>query len=322
VVSEKRFDPAALFETLSFTVDRKGEEFVLESRNPGDMSIFRNPYVARVFQADGSYATITNQPKRSVFLSNGQGRRSSKGRRALESSRHTRVGRRAYQGDSMHAQISPYYMNLATWSISCLRMKETRMENQCRIRNEVLRFCARKWNPKPGGALSHRALRGRVGSWRICVFPDLAGASKSMDGVFSGYLQRDANHSPAHGNESVANLSRSVWSRNETAARLRILRKRQDGAPSPCRRIPFVEGSCEAQPAAESAVDSCGRVEGKTMTCTKEDDQVQWEFLASKAKPSLVCVKRCSKFWKAGTRAAPGFGNPIPEQAVKSKWTL
>jgi hypothetical protein len=35
-------------------------------------------------------------------------------------------------------------------------------------------------------------------------FPDLAGASKSMDGVFSGYLQRDANHSPGHGNESVA----------------------------------------------------------------------------------------------------------------------
>lgn len=52
---------------------------------------------------------------------------------------------------------------------------------------------------------------------------------------------------------------------------------RQDGAPV-LRRIPFVEGSCEAQPAAESAEDSCGRVQGKTMTCTKEDDQIQWEF--------------------------------------------
>jgi hypothetical protein len=54
--------------------------------------------------------------------------------------------------------------------------------------------------------------------------------------------------------------------------------KRQDGAPV-LRRIPFAEGSCEAQPAAESAEDSCGRVEGKTMTGTKEDDQMQWEFI-------------------------------------------
>src|ERR1700731_3121801 len=49
---------------------------------------------------------------------------------------------------------SPYYMNLATWSISCLRMKETRMENQCGIRAKSSVSAARKWNPNPSVALS------------------------------------------------------------------------------------------------------------------------------------------------------------------------
>ena len=49
---------------------------------------------------------------------------------------------------------SPYYMNLATWSISCLRIKETRMENQCRTQAKFSVSAARKWNPKPGGELS------------------------------------------------------------------------------------------------------------------------------------------------------------------------
>src|SRR5260370_11815099 len=50
-------------------------------------------------------------------------------------------------------RFSPYYMNLATWLISCQRMKETRMENQCRIQAKSSVSAARKSNPKPSGAL-------------------------------------------------------------------------------------------------------------------------------------------------------------------------
>jgi len=57
---EKDSHPADTFRTLSFEVDRNGEEFVQESTDPVDnATIFRNPYVAKVFQGDGRDATIT-----------------------------------------------------------------------------------------------------------------------------------------------------------------------------------------------------------------------------------------------------------------------
>ena len=64
---EKDSNPAATFRTLRFETDRRGEEFIQESKGAGDMKIFRNPYVARVFQADGSYATITINTKGAFF---------------------------------------------------------------------------------------------------------------------------------------------------------------------------------------------------------------------------------------------------------------
>ncbi len=62
---EKDPNPADTFRTLSYVVDRQGEEFILESKAPDNMTIFRNPYVAKVFQGDGRYATITINAKRS-----------------------------------------------------------------------------------------------------------------------------------------------------------------------------------------------------------------------------------------------------------------
>jgi len=52
-------NPAATFRTLSFELDRKGESYIVQTRNPNDLTISRNPYVARVIQGNGSYATIT-----------------------------------------------------------------------------------------------------------------------------------------------------------------------------------------------------------------------------------------------------------------------
>jgi len=49
VVPEKDSNPADIFRTLSFEVDRQGDEFVQESKDPSNMILFRNPYVAKVF---------------------------------------------------------------------------------------------------------------------------------------------------------------------------------------------------------------------------------------------------------------------------------
>jgi hypothetical protein len=66
---EKDSNPAATFRTLSFALDKKGEDFVRESRESDSLIILRNPYVARVFQFDGSYATVTINARGAFFSS-------------------------------------------------------------------------------------------------------------------------------------------------------------------------------------------------------------------------------------------------------------
>jgi len=55
----KDADPVTTFRTLSFDVDRNGPSYVVETKDLGDLTVYHNPYVARVIQGDGSYATIT-----------------------------------------------------------------------------------------------------------------------------------------------------------------------------------------------------------------------------------------------------------------------
>jgi len=105
VVPEKDSNPADIFRTLSFEVDARETSLVQESKDPSNMILFRNPYVAKVFQGDGRYAKITIQHERGVFLSNCRRGRSLEGRRAFVPScvALTNVG--PYAGDTMHAQI-------------------------------------------------------------------------------------------------------------------------------------------------------------------------------------------------------------------------
>ncbi len=56
---KKDLDPAATFRTLRFELDRRGDEFVRLSRDTESQYIYRNPYVARVGQDTGAFATIT-----------------------------------------------------------------------------------------------------------------------------------------------------------------------------------------------------------------------------------------------------------------------
>jgi hypothetical protein len=64
----KDANPAATFRTLNFALDEKGDEFVRRYRDLSQLEVFRSPYVARVYQSDGSYATITLN-RRGAFFS-------------------------------------------------------------------------------------------------------------------------------------------------------------------------------------------------------------------------------------------------------------
>ncbi len=102
---EKDSNPAATFRTLSFVIDRQGEEFIEESQGAGGMKIVRNPYVARVFQADGSYATVTINAK-GAFFAPAAGVvevKAEGGPRTIRGARVLGVG--PYAGNSLHAQV-------------------------------------------------------------------------------------------------------------------------------------------------------------------------------------------------------------------------
>jgi hypothetical protein len=152
---EKDSNPADTFRTLSFAADRKGEEFVLESKNPGDMNIFRSPYVARVFQGDGSYATITinmtgaffSPMARVVEVQKEGGFWSLRGVRVL--------GVGPYSGDSLHAQILALLHEFGHL-VDLLPTDEGDQDGKS-VQNtgEVLRFCRAEIESKARrGALS------------------------------------------------------------------------------------------------------------------------------------------------------------------------
>jgi hypothetical protein len=101
---EKDSNPAAIFRTLSYELDRKGEELVQESEGAGEMKLFRSPYVARVIQADGSYATITINMKGAFFSTTASvvKEQGDGGPWRLHGVRELRVG--PYAGETLHAQ--------------------------------------------------------------------------------------------------------------------------------------------------------------------------------------------------------------------------
>jgi hypothetical protein len=138
---EKDSNPADAFRTLSFEIDSRGEEFVLKSKGADNVTIFRNPYVARVFQADGRYGRITINTKGAFFFPvamviepQGEGRLwISRGVRSL--------GVGPYGGDSMHAQILTLLHEFGHL-VDLLPTDEGDQDGKsARNTGEVLRFC-------------------------------------------------------------------------------------------------------------------------------------------------------------------------------------
>jgi hypothetical protein len=137
---EKDSSPADTFRTLDFETD-KGEEVVLESKGADDMTIFRNPYVARVFQGDGRYGRITINTKGAFFSpiamvieAQSEGRPwISRGVRSL--------GVGPYGGDSMHAQVLTLLHEFGHL-VDLLPTDEGDQDGKsARNTGEVLRFC-------------------------------------------------------------------------------------------------------------------------------------------------------------------------------------
>lgn len=138
---EKDPNPADTFRTLNYAVDRQGEEFILESKDPGNLTIFRNPYVAKVFQADGRYATITINANGAFFNPIAIVLQVWKegGPIGERRKRATDVG--PYAGDSTHAQVLVLLHEFGH-VLDILPTDENNVDGKSvRNTNEVLRFC-------------------------------------------------------------------------------------------------------------------------------------------------------------------------------------
>jgi hypothetical protein len=138
---EKDPNPAATFRTLNFVVDGKAEDFVLQSKDPGNLTTFRNPYVAKVFQDDGAYATVTINkygaffsPMASVVEVWKEG-----GPVDHRGPRTTNVG--PYAGDTMRAQVLVLLHEFGHL-LDLLPIDENNVDGKS-VQNtsEVLRFC-------------------------------------------------------------------------------------------------------------------------------------------------------------------------------------
>ncbi len=101
---EKDANAAATFRTLDFAVDRRGEVFVHAWKDMGAQYIFRDPYVARVGQDTGAYATITINADGAFFQTQAVALLGSKdgGQSRISGPRLINIG--PYFGDSVAGQ--------------------------------------------------------------------------------------------------------------------------------------------------------------------------------------------------------------------------
>jgi hypothetical protein len=98
-------NPASTFRTLSFALDRRGEQFVEETREPDSTILFRQPYVAKVFQAEGAYSTVTVNSNGAFFHAVAAAHETFKDRPSyiLTGVRILKVG--PYEGGTLRAQV-------------------------------------------------------------------------------------------------------------------------------------------------------------------------------------------------------------------------
>jgi hypothetical protein len=138
---EKDANPAETFRTLSYEVDRRGEEVVHVSKDAESQYIFRDPDVARVSQDAGAFTTITLNAGGAFFhaLTTTIVQPREGGLWALGRARTINVG--PYPGDSLAAQILALLHEFG--HVIDLLPLDFNNEDGKSVRNtaKVLRFC-------------------------------------------------------------------------------------------------------------------------------------------------------------------------------------
>ncbi len=138
---EKDADPAATFRTLDYVVDRRGEAFVHVSRDIAPQYIVRDPYVARVGQDTGAYATITINADGAFFQTQAVALLGSKdgGQSRISGPRLINIG--PYLGDSVAGQTLALLHEFG--HVLNLLPVDFNNEDGKSVQNtaEVLRFC-------------------------------------------------------------------------------------------------------------------------------------------------------------------------------------
>ncbi len=137
---EKDANPAATFRTLDYAVDRRGETFVHAWKDMG-AQYFRDPYVARVGQDTGAYATITLNAGGAFFQTQATALLGSKDGGPFEISGPRLMNIGPYPGDSISGQTLALLHEFG--HVLNLLPVDFNNEDGKSVQNtaEVLRFC-------------------------------------------------------------------------------------------------------------------------------------------------------------------------------------
>ena len=134
--------PGAIFRTLRFALDLPGEHDVRESRDSCAVDTLRSPYVAKVFQGEGRYATITINGNGAFFSSLATVIEISKegGPSNFRGVHLLRVG--PYMGNTLSAQVVALLHEFGHVLDLLPRDADDQEERSAQNTSEVLRFCS------------------------------------------------------------------------------------------------------------------------------------------------------------------------------------
>ncbi len=133
--------PAATFQSLSFIIDKRGQEDVLETAQPDSMFLWRQPYVASATQDGGAHTAITINAHGAFYRQQGNVLRLFPGGGPVraDGARLLTVG--SYTGDTLPAQMVTLLHELGH-IIDLLPADADNLDGKS-VRNtdEVLRHC-------------------------------------------------------------------------------------------------------------------------------------------------------------------------------------
>jgi hypothetical protein len=138
---EKDSNPAATFRTIGFTLDDKGQEYVLEALDSASREMLHFPYVAKVIPGEGAYSNIIINKNGGFFypmvpVQKGQRQLSGPG---FLSQHALRVG--PYWGDTLSAQVLALLHEFGHVLDRLPEDASDQGEQSALNTNEVLRYC-------------------------------------------------------------------------------------------------------------------------------------------------------------------------------------